>query len=109
MENPPLPRTALVDGSSLLSAHLSPALVLPEDRHPSRKLVWISKHPFPDCLLNKTQKTAIWCIIASLVQACNPTCGVPAKGLSFPPSSRSARVQRAARSRLCVTSIDVRP
>ena len=30
-------------------------------------------------------------------------------GLSLPLSSRSARVQRAARSRLCVTRIDVSP
>src|ERR1019366_5068881 len=59
------------------------------------------------CLLDKTQLQPERVLFCQLLPAGRSVLGRSASGVSRPLSSRSARVHRAANSRLCVTRIDL--
>ena len=107
--NVPL-RTALLDGPEASFPHRLRAQLLPRDSHPlfsPQAAETVDLQVTYQLRLRNPRKGAFFPVprsrSGSHVQDLMPN------GVSFPLSSRNARVQRAARSRLCVTRIEVRP
>jgi len=88
----------------------SPALLLPL-RLPSFPLQpGRAQNRFVSRLLTiKTQKPPNGVLFLQILPLIGPACRNAASGTNRPLSSRNARVHREARSRLCVTRIEVNP
>ncbi len=90
--------------------------VLPEDTHPTLSALLESNHPNMAAYLIRLNNQPKRCFfhpkgffLYSILPGVSPVYDGLPSGTNLPASSRKARVHRAAKSKLCVTRIEVRP